>query len=162
MDQHAFSVPIDSGLTIYLLSQCTDVSLKDSRPLGRMIPLTCQLSHLCSESLNLGVMIPLKLTSIVVSLAKSTRHTSQATFHSIEGLHHYEHGTHSGVITVLCFCCSNLQRPSSCLLPRVSGGVAPQKDSNYSCCQLLRKTIHDIPQYLKGCPLSGFFSGLTS
>jgi hypothetical protein len=76
MDQHVLNVPVGGGQTIYLLSQCTDVSLKDSRPLGRLIPLTCQLSHLCSEYLNLGVMIPLKLTSIVASLAKSTRHTS--------------------------------------------------------------------------------------
>jgi hypothetical protein len=33
MDQHALSVPIGGGQMIYLLSQCTDVSLKDSRPL---------------------------------------------------------------------------------------------------------------------------------
>jgi hypothetical protein len=62
MDQHALNVPIGGGQTIYLLSQCMDISLKDSHPLGRLIPLTCQLSHLYSDSLNLGVMIPLKLT----------------------------------------------------------------------------------------------------
>jgi hypothetical protein len=145
MDQHALSVPVGGGQTLNLLSQCTYVSLKDSSPLGHLIPLASQLSHLNSESLNLGVMIPLKLTSVIVSLAKSTRHMSQATFYSIKSLHHYEHGAHSGVITVLSFCYANLQGPSSCLLPRVSGGVAPRKDSNYSSCQLLRKTIHDIP-----------------
>jgi hypothetical protein len=32
-------------------------------------------------------MISLKLMSVVTSLAKSTKHTSQAIFHSIEGLH---------------------------------------------------------------------------
>jgi hypothetical protein len=120
MGQHALSVPVSGGQTSNLLSQCTYVSLKDYSPLGRLIPLTCQLSHLCSESLNLGVVIPLKLTSVIVSLDKSTRHTSQATFHSIDGLHYCKHGTHSGVITILCFCWPNLQRPSSCLLPWVS------------------------------------------
>jgi hypothetical protein len=44
----------------------------------------------------------------------------------------------------------------------ISGGVAPRKNSNYSCYQLLKKMIHDIPQYPKGCPLSGFFSGPAS
>jgi hypothetical protein len=108
MSQHVLSVPIGGGQTSNLLSQCTYISLKDHSPLGSLIPLTSQLSHLYSEPLNLGVMIPLKLTSVIMSLTKSTRHTSQATFHSIEGLHHGEHGTHGGVITVLCFCCTNL------------------------------------------------------
>jgi hypothetical protein len=93
------------------------VSLIDSGPLGCLIPLAGQLSHLYIEPLNLSIMVPLKLTSVIVGLAKSTRHTSQAAFHSIKSLHHYEHGTHSKVITVLPFCCSNLQRSSSGLLP---------------------------------------------
>ena len=145
-----------------LLSQCTYVSLINSSPLGRLIPLTSQLSHLCIEPLSLGIVIPLTLMSVIVGLTKSTRHTSQATFYSIKSLHHYKHGAHSRVITVLSFCCTNLQRSSSCLLPRVSGGVAPWKDSNYSGCQLLRKTIPDIPQYPKGYPVSCFFSGLAN
>ena len=91
-----------------LLSQCTYVSLIDSSPLGRLIPLMSQLSHLCIEPLNLGVVIPLKLTLVIAGLTKSTRHTSQATFYSIESLHHCEHGAHSRVITVLTFCCTNL------------------------------------------------------
>jgi hypothetical protein len=100
-----------------LLSQCTDVSLKDSSPLGRLISLAGQLSHLYMEPLDLSIMIPLKLTSVIVGLAKSTRHTPQATFYSIESLHHCEHSAHSEVITVLHFCCTNLQRSSSGLLP---------------------------------------------
>jgi hypothetical protein len=117
MSQHTLGVPVGSGQTSNLLSQCTYVFLKDHSPLGSLIPLMSQLRHLCSEPLNLGVVIPLKLTSVVASLTKSTRHTSQATFHSIEGLHHSEHGTHGGVITVPCFCCTNLQGPSFYLLP---------------------------------------------
>jgi hypothetical protein len=74
MGQHALSIPVGGGQMSNLLSQCTHVSLKDYSPLGHLIPLTSQLSHLCSESLNLGVVIPLKLTSIIASLAKSTRH----------------------------------------------------------------------------------------
>jgi hypothetical protein len=108
MDQHALSVPISRGQMLKLLSQCTDVSLIDSSPLGRLIPLTGQLSHLCIEPLNLSVVIPLKLMSIITGLSKSTRHTSQATFYSIESLHHYEHGSYSMVITILRFCCTNL------------------------------------------------------
>jgi hypothetical protein len=108
MDQHALSIPISSGQTLKLLSQCTDVSLKDSSPLGRLIPLTGQLSHLCIEPLNLSVVIPLKLTSVITGLAKSIRHTPQATFYSIKSLHHREHDTHSMVITALRFCCTNL------------------------------------------------------
>jgi hypothetical protein len=162
MGHHALSVLVGGGQTPNLLSQCTYVSLKDPSPLGSLIPLTSQLSHLCSEPLNLGVVIPLKLTSVVTSLTKSTRLTSQTTFHSIKSLHHCEHGTHGEVITILGFCCTNLPGPSSCLLPRVSGGVAPRKDSNDRCCQLLGKTIHDIPQYSKGCSFSGFFSGPAS
>jgi hypothetical protein len=86
MDQHALSVPIGGGQMIYLFFQCTNVSLKDSRPLGRLIPLMGQLSHFCIEPLNFGVVIPLKLTSVIAGLAKSTRHMSQATFYSIESL----------------------------------------------------------------------------
>jgi hypothetical protein len=76
MDQYALNIPVGSGQTIYLLSQCTDISLKDSHPLGRLIPLMGQLSHFCIEPLNFGVVIPLKLTLIIAGLAKSTRHTS--------------------------------------------------------------------------------------
>jgi hypothetical protein len=76
MGQHALGVLVGSGQTHNLLSQCTYVSLKDPSPLGSLILLTSQLSHLCSEPLNLGVMIPLKLMSVVTSLTKSTRHTS--------------------------------------------------------------------------------------
>jgi hypothetical protein len=162
MGQHALSVLVSGGQTPNLLSQCAYVSLKDPSSLGSLIPLTRQLSHLCSEPLNLGIVIPLKLTSVVTSLIKSTRHTSQTTFHSIEGLHHCKHGTHGGVITVLGFCCTNLPGPSSCLLPRVSGGFAPWKDSNDRYYQLLGKAIHDIPQYSKGCSFSSFFSGPAS
>jgi hypothetical protein len=108
ISQHALSFPIGTGQTSNLLSQCTYVSLKDHSPLGSLIPLMSQLSHLYSEPLNLGVVIPLKLTSVVTSLTKSTKHTSQATFHFIEGLHHCGHGTHGGVITILGFCCTNL------------------------------------------------------
>jgi hypothetical protein len=108
MSQHALSVPFGGGQASNLLSQCTYISLKDHSPLGSLIPLTSQLSHLCSEPLNLGVVIPLKLTSVIASLTKSTRHTSQATFHSIEGLHHCEYDTHGRVITILCFCYTNL------------------------------------------------------
>jgi hypothetical protein len=86
MDQHALSVPIGGGQTSNLLSQGTYVSLENHSPLGSLILLTSQLSHLCGEPLNLGVVIPLKLTSVITSLTKSTRHTSQDTFHSIEGL----------------------------------------------------------------------------
>jgi uncharacterized membrane protein len=117
MGQHVLSVLVGGGQMPNLLSQCAYVSLKDPSPLDSLIPLTHQLSHLCSEPLNLGVVIPLKVTSIITSLTKSTRHTSQTTFHSIEGLHHCEHGTHGGVITVLGLCCTNLSGPSSCLLP---------------------------------------------
>ena len=108
MGQHALSVPIGGGQTLNLLSQCTYVSLIDSSPLGRLIPLTSQLSHLYIEPLNLGIMIPLTLTSVIAGLTKSTRHTSQATFYSIESLHHCEHGAHGRVITVLSLCCTNL------------------------------------------------------
>jgi hypothetical protein len=59
MDQHALNVPVGGGQMLNLFPQCTYVSLKDYSPLGRLIPLTSQLSHLCSESLNLGVVIPL-------------------------------------------------------------------------------------------------------
>ena len=117
MGQHALSVPIGGSQTLDLLSQCTYVSLIDSSPLGCLIPLTSQLSHLCTEPLNLSIVISLKLMSVIVGLTKSTRHTSQATFYSIESLHHCEHGAHSRVITVLSFYCTNLQRSSFCLLP---------------------------------------------
>ena len=93
------------------------VSLIDSSPLGRLIPLTSQLSHLGTEPLNLGVVIPLTLMYVIAGLTKSTRHMSQATFYSIESLHHCEHGAHGRVITVLFFYCTNLQRSSSFLLP---------------------------------------------
>jgi hypothetical protein len=76
MGQHALSILFSGGQTPNLLSQCAYVSLKDPNPLGSLIPLTHQLSHLCSEPLNLGVVIPLKLTSVVMSLTKSTKHTS--------------------------------------------------------------------------------------
>jgi hypothetical protein len=62
MGQHVLSIPVGGGQTSNLLSQCTYVSLKDPSPLGSLIPLMSQLSHLCSEPLNLGVVIPLKLT----------------------------------------------------------------------------------------------------
>jgi hypothetical protein len=76
MDQHTLNVPVGGGQTIYLLSQCTDVSLKDSSPLSHLIPMMGKLSHFCIEPLNFGVVIPLKLTSVIAGLAKSTRHTS--------------------------------------------------------------------------------------
>jgi hypothetical protein len=76
MGQHALSVPIGGGQTIKLLSQCMDVSHKDSSPLGHLIHLMGQLSHLCIEPLNLGVVIPLKLMFVITGLAKSTRHMS--------------------------------------------------------------------------------------
>jgi hypothetical protein len=72
MDQHVLNVPVSGGQTLKLLSQCTDVSLKDSSPLGHLIPLMSQLSHLCIEPLNFNIVIPLKLTSIIAGLAKST------------------------------------------------------------------------------------------
>jgi hypothetical protein len=75
MGQHALDVPIGGGQTSNLLSQCMYVSLKDHSPLGSLILLTSQLRHLCSEPLNLSVVIPLKLTSVIASLTKSTRHT---------------------------------------------------------------------------------------
>jgi hypothetical protein len=76
MNQHALSIPISSGQPLKLLSQCTYVSLIDSSPLGRLISLAGQLSHLCIEPLNLSIVVPLKLTSVIVGLAKTTRHTS--------------------------------------------------------------------------------------
>jgi hypothetical protein len=76
MDQHALSISVSDGQTLKLLSQCTDVSLIDSSPLGRLISLTGQLSHLCIEPLNLSVVVPLELTSVIAGLAKSTRHMS--------------------------------------------------------------------------------------
>jgi hypothetical protein len=76
MGQHVLSVPIGGGQTSNLLSQCTYVSLKDPSPLGSLIPLMSQLSHLYSEPLNLGIVIPLKLTSVITSLTKSTKHMS--------------------------------------------------------------------------------------
>jgi hypothetical protein len=74
MDQHALTVPISGGQMLNLLSQCTDVSLINSSPLGRLISLASQLSHLCIEPLDLSVVVPLKLTPIITGLAKSTRH----------------------------------------------------------------------------------------
>jgi hypothetical protein len=74
MDQHALSLPVSDGQTLKLLSQCTYVSLIDSSPLGRLISLTGQLSHLCIESLDLIIVVPLELTYVIVGLAKSTRH----------------------------------------------------------------------------------------
>ena len=76
MDQHALSVPVGGGQKLNLLSQCTYVFLIGSSPLGRLIPLMSQLSHLGIEPLNLCVVIPLKLTLVIVGLTKSTRHTS--------------------------------------------------------------------------------------
>jgi hypothetical protein len=108
MDQHALSVPDSGGQMLKLLSQYMNVSLKDSSPLGRLIPLTGQLSHVCIEPLNLSVVIPLKLTSVIAGLAKSTKHMSQATFYFIKSLYYCKHGTHSLIITALCFCCTNL------------------------------------------------------
>ena len=94
MDQHALSVPIGGGQTLDLLSQCTHISLIGPSPLGRLIALMSQLSHLYTEPLNFGVVIPLKLTSVITGMTKSTRHASQATFYSIESLYHCEHGAH--------------------------------------------------------------------
>jgi hypothetical protein len=108
MDQLALTIPVSGGQTLNLLSQRTDVSLINSSPLGRLISLASQLSHLYIEPLNLSIMVPLELTSVVTGLAKGTRHMPQATFYSIESPHHREHGAHGRVITVLPFCCSNL------------------------------------------------------
>jgi hypothetical protein len=99
---------------------------------------------------------------IIADLAKSTRHMSQAAFYSIKSPHYRKHGAHSRVVTVLRFGCTNIQRSSSDLLPWVSGGVASREDSSHSGCQLLRKTIHNVPQYPKSCPVSCFLSGLAS
>jgi hypothetical protein len=84
------------------------VSLLYSSPLGYLIPLAGQLSHLCIEPLDLRVVVPLKLTPVIAGLAKSTRHTSQAAFYSIKNLHYREPGAHGRVVTILPFCCSNL------------------------------------------------------
>jgi hypothetical protein len=59
--QHALSVLVDGGQTLNLLSHCMYVSLKYYSPLGRLISLTSQLSHLYNESLNLGIMDPMLL-----------------------------------------------------------------------------------------------------
>jgi hypothetical protein len=108
MDQHALTVPVSGGQTLNLLSQCTYVSLIDSSPLGRLISLASQLSHLCIEPLDFTIVVSLKLTSIIVGLAKSTRHKSQATFYSIKIIHHCEQGAHGRVVTILHFGCTNL------------------------------------------------------
>jgi hypothetical protein len=76
MSQHVLSIPVGGGQSPNLLSQGTHISLENHSPLGSLIPLTSQLSHLCGEPLNLGIVISLKLMSVVMSLTKSTRHTS--------------------------------------------------------------------------------------
>jgi hypothetical protein len=76
MSQHALSVPVGGGQSPNLLSQGTYISLESHSPLGSLISLASQLSHLCVEPLNLGVVISLKLTAVIMSLTKSTRHTS--------------------------------------------------------------------------------------
>jgi hypothetical protein len=108
MDQHALTISVSCGQTLKLLSQCTDVSLIHSGPLCCLISLVGQLSHLRIEPLDFSVVVPLKLTPVIVGLSKSTRHTPQTAFYSIKSPHYCKHGAHSRVVTVLHFRCSNL------------------------------------------------------
>jgi hypothetical protein len=144
MDQHALTIPISCGQTLKLLSQRTDISLIHSGPLYCMISLTGQLSHLHIEPLDFSVVVPLKLMTVIVGLAKCTNHMPQTAFYSIKSPHYCERGAHCRIVTVLPFHCSNLQRSFSSLLLRVSGGIAPQKDPSHSSCQLLWKMVHNV------------------